>query len=245
MDDLNLPSGRRAEQVLDDVYERGHSLRRRRRAARAVPAAALAALVASPLLWSMTRSSGAAVRTIQPAASSTTTSTVGSAVTTATPAPTPTTRAPAAQPHLTPTSTSTSTTTTTTAVHACAEGDVTLSAVTDRDSYASRQTVTATSTVTNASGRPCEAPPYVGYSLLDGNGQVLWSVEPISDSGSASPPLQAGEHRDVSITWDQHYCTQSGPCSEYAPAGSYQFEFMWGPHESPWKTRTKPFTITG
>jgi hypothetical protein len=244
VDDLNLPSGRTQDQVLENVYTRARARTTRRRVL--VLCGPVAAVACAIVVVGATQSGGTPVRVLQPAATTSSTAAPPSTATTTTSSTTlPSTTSTTSRSTASTNSTSTTApTTTTTAIPSCSPSDVSVLAVTDRATYTRTQKVVATGTVKNVSSRACHDPTFTGWALFDGNGNGMWAVGASSD-GSADQVLQPGESRSVQETWDQKSCTSSGPC-DYAPSGSYQLEFswnIWGEPNAPLRARTAKFTI--
>jgi len=248
MDDLNLPSGRSLDEVLDHSYARAEGMRRRRRltfigaplTALAViaGAAAMASSGGSPTGVTAADSTADSTTTTeaQPEGDTTTTTAAGEQPGTG-PSPTSTsTSTTATRPGSPPTST-TSTTANGGAprLEECSPSALRLEVTTDRDRYRIAETVSVHAVIRNIGAVPCRTPHPMGYAIVDETGQSLFEVAWVEGQpAGGSEPAQRfdpGDEQTYDFTWDQNEC-EPGPAvaqCRRAETGRYAARMHWGP----------------
>lgn len=117
------------------------------------------------------------------------------------------------------------TTTTSTTLPPCSAAEFATHGSSSKDSYPPGETVTVTGTIRNASSRTCEPWHEIGYKIVDGKGQIVYSATDFvdyTDPATVSPGYTASNK----LEWNQH-CGASPTCPQ-APAGTYTASITWG-----------------
>jgi hypothetical protein len=110
-----------------------------------------------------------------------------------------------------------------------------VSVTTNKQRYTAVDSVEATGVVRNVSGRACEAPDSVGFSVYDSAGTMVQGGGQVDSrpAGASEQRLEPGQQRAYVVTWNQQRCDGAGspPACRRQP-GDYVIKVSWAPELS-------------